>query len=218
MAGQESKQKYLGRNRPPRVQITYDVEIGNAFETTELPLVVGIFSDLSGNVPASPPVELSKRGFVDIDRDSFNTVLSKINPTLDFSVDSTLESRPDGPLKVNLSFKSIEDFSPQNIVQNVDVLKDLYAKRQKLQDLLIKLDGNTDLEKVFISNLSADNLKKLQLELKTAVSEINSTLKLSPTSVPGESTAEGGNVPELANKEPETPGPEKNSESDVPKA
>lgn len=169
MAGQESKQKYLGRNRPPRVQITYDVEIGNAFETTELPLVVGIFSDLSGNVPETSRPGLEKRGFVDIDRDSFDTVLSKINPQLQFSVPSLIEGDA-GTLPITLSFKAIEDFSPEKIVGQVEGLKELYIKRQRLQDLLIKLDGNAALDSSITANLKGDDtIKIFQQQLKLAV-------------------------------------------------
>lgn len=154
-ANQESKQKYLGRNRPPRVQITYDVEIGDAFTKEELPLVVGILSDLSGNNQPNKPDPLSSRGFVDIDRDSFDTVLSRINPQQKFKVANLLDTSKDG-LWAELSFKTIEDFSPENIVSQIDGLKDLYNKRQKLQDLLIKLDGNDDLDQSLIARLHDD--------------------------------------------------------------
>ncbi|NWA24996.1 type VI secretion system contractile sheath small subunit [Pseudomonas gingeri] len=154
-ADQESKQKYLGRNRPPRVQITYDVEIGNATTKQELPLVVGILSDLSGNNQPNKPDPLSLRGFVDIDRDSFDTVLSRINPQQKFKVANLIDTSKDG-LWASLSFKTIEDFSPENIVSQIDGLKDLYNKRQKLQDLLIKLDGNDDLDQSLIARLHDD--------------------------------------------------------------
>ncbi|MEF9672359.1 type VI secretion system contractile sheath small subunit [Pseudomonas sp. MWU13-2100] len=154
-ADQESKQKYLGRNRPPRVQITYDVEIGNAFTKQELPLVVGILSDLSGNNQPQKADPLSSRGFVDIDRDSFDTVLSRINPQQKFKVANLIDPAKDG-LWAQLSFKTIEDFSPENIVSQIDGLKDLYNKRQKLQDLLIKLDGNDDLDQSLIARLHDD--------------------------------------------------------------
>lgn len=154
-ANQESKQKYLGRNRPPRVQITYDVEIGNAFTKEELPLVVGILSDLSGNNQSKTADPLASRGFVEIDRDSFDTVLSRINPQQKFKVANLIDPNSDG-LWAALSFKSIDDFSPENIVSQIDGLKDLYNKRQKLQDLLIKLDGNDDLDQSLIARLHDD--------------------------------------------------------------
>ncbi|GAB7528390.1 type VI secretion system contractile sheath small subunit [Pseudomonas sp. 3A(2025)] len=152
----ESKQHYLGRNRPPRVQITYDVEIGNALENKELPLVVGILSDLSGDT-LDGKLSLDKRGFVDIDRDSFNTVLEKIKPTLDFKVsDSDTGS-------IQLTFNRIEDFSPENIVGQVDDLKALFEKRRVLQDLLIKLDGNEALDNSLGLGLSSiEQIAQLQ--------------------------------------------------------
>ncbi|KIH83451.1 type VI secretion system contractile sheath small subunit [Pseudomonas batumici] len=168
-ADQESKQKYLGRNRPPRVQITYDVEIGDAFTKEELPLVVGILSDLSGNNQPNKPDPLTTRGFVDIDRDSFDTVLSRINPQQKFSVPNVLDGGK-GNLSVELSFKSFEDFSPENIVAQIDGLKDLYDKRQKLQDLLIKLDGNDELDKSLIASLHDDTaVLAFQADLQKAL-------------------------------------------------
>ncbi|BAP45289.1 type VI secretion system contractile sheath small subunit [Pseudomonas sp. LJDD11] len=167
-ANQESKQRYLGRNRPPRVQITYDVEIGNAFETKELPLVVGILSDLSGN-SAPAKAGLDKRGFVDIDRDNFNTVLSKIHPQVSFTVENVLEGQS-GNLKVDLQFNSIDDFSPEKLVRQVNGLKELFEKRQRLQDLLIKLDGNEALDQSLVSGLSSDDaVKQLQAQLAAAL-------------------------------------------------
>lgn len=159
-AKQESKQHYLGRNRPPRVQITYDVEIGNALENKELPLVVGIISDLSGDIPADR-ASLDKRSFVDIDRDSFDTVLAKIQPSLSFKLD------PSDSAVIKLQFNSIDDFSPERIVGQVDDLKDLFEKRRILQDLLIKLDGNEALDKSLGLGLSSKkNIAQFQSELK----------------------------------------------------
>jgi type VI secretion system protein ImpB len=170
---EESKQRYLGRNRPPRVHITYDVEIGNASETTELPLVVGILSDLSGNVTPTVPVSLGKRGFVDIDRDSFDVVLKRINPQLSFKVENILddasEQEREAKMQVDLSFESFEDFSPERIVAKVAGLKDLYDKRQKLQDLLIKLDGNVDLISKSAELADSKKLKTFQDDLALAL-------------------------------------------------
>lgn len=159
-AKQESKQHYLGRNRPPRVQITYDVEIGNALENKELPLVVGIFSDLSGNAaPDKGP--LDKRGFVDIDRDSFDTVLKKIQPQLSFKLSDDITSPT-----IALKFESIDDFSPEKIVAQVDGLKELLEKRRILQDLLIKLDGNEALDQTLGYGLSSETtIAQLQSQL-----------------------------------------------------
>jgi type VI secretion system protein ImpB len=164
MAASESKQRYLGRNRPPRVQITYDVEIGNAFETKELPLVVGILADLSGKV--TPSESMDKRGFVDIDRDNFDTVLRQIKPNLDFKVRSLLGGGAEN-LKVSLEFSAFDDFSPENIVDKVPVLKDLFDRRQKLQDLLIKLDGNEVLDQSLRDSLATKEQRESFQKLLT---------------------------------------------------
>lgn len=132
--------------RPPRVQITYDVEIGNAIEKKELPLVVGILADLSGK-PDTPPAKLVERRFVDIDRDNFNEILSSISPRATLQVDNTI-SGDDSKLNVELRFNHIEDFDPVNLVKQVVPLRRLFEARQRLRDLLTKLDGNDDLDQL----------------------------------------------------------------------
>ena len=112
----DSLQKWVGRNRPPRVQITYDVEIGNAFEKKELPLVVGLMADLSGQ-PENPLPKFKERRFVEIDRDNFNDVMTKIAPRLDISVPDTLKG--EGNLKVELHFNQIDQFEPESIVNQI---------------------------------------------------------------------------------------------------
>ena len=102
----DSLQKWVGRNRPPRVQITYDVEIGDAIEKKELPFVVGLMSDLSGN-PAQPLPKLRDRRFVEIDRDNFNEVMEKISPRLDLKVADVMKG--EGDLKIVLDFKEFGD-------------------------------------------------------------------------------------------------------------
>ncbi|MGU2000982.1 type VI secretion system contractile sheath small subunit [Pseudomonas aeruginosa] len=142
----ESTQHKLDRVRPPRVQITYDVEIGNAIEKKELPLVVGILADLSGK-PDTPPAKLVERRFVDIDRDNFNEILSSISPRATLQVDNTI-SGDDSKLNVELRFNHIEDFDPANLVKQVVPLRRLFEARQRLRDLLTKLDGNDDLDQL----------------------------------------------------------------------
>ena len=139
----DSLQKWVGRNRPPRVQITYDVEIGNAIEKKELPLVVGILADLSGQ-PLSPLAKFKERRFIEIDRDNFNEVMTKISPRLDISVPDTLKN--DGSLKVELNFTNIDQFEPESIVNQIPRLARLLEARQQLRDLLGKLDGNDELD------------------------------------------------------------------------
>ncbi|HBO1217795.1 TPA: type VI secretion system contractile sheath small subunit [Pseudomonas aeruginosa] len=142
----ESTQHKLDRVRPPRVQITYDVEIGNAIEKKELPLVVGILADLSGK-PDTPPAKLVERRFVDIDRDNFNEILSSISPRATLQVDNTI-SGDDSKLNVELRFNHIEDFDPVKLVKQVVPLRRLFEARQRLRDLLTKLDGNDDLDQL----------------------------------------------------------------------
>ena len=139
----DSLQKLVGRNRPPRVQITYDVEIGDAIESRELPLVVGIMADLYGQ-PLVPPPKLKERRFIEIDRDNFDGVMGKIAPRLDMSVPDTLKG--EGNLKVELNFIEFVDFQPEAIVKQVPRLSKLLEARNQLRDLLSKLDGNDELD------------------------------------------------------------------------
>src|SRR5262245_21915012 len=136
----ESLQHKLDRVRPPRVQITYDVEVGGAFQKKELPFVVGIMADLCGRPAAAPP-PLKERKFVEIDRDNFNEVLASISPRLQLSVDNKL-SKEGGTTAVELTFKQMDDFGPLAVIQRVESLKKLYEIRQRLSDMLTKLDGN----------------------------------------------------------------------------
>lgn len=140
----ESTQHKLDRIRPPRVQITYDVEIGGAIEVKELPLVVGIMADLTGQ-PVEPPLPLKERRFVDIDRDNFNDILASIAPRLACRVDNTL-TNDNTKLNVELRFRHIDDFHPLQVLKQVQPLNKLFEARQRLRDLLTKLDGNDQLD------------------------------------------------------------------------
>jgi type VI secretion system protein ImpB len=140
----ESTQKKLSRIRPPRVQITYDLETGGAIEMKELPLVVGILADLAGQ-PENPLPPVKARKFVDIDRDNVNEVLASIGPRLSFTVPNRLRE-DGGNLPVELRFRKLDDFRPEALVQQVEPLKQLFLARQRLNDLLAKLDGNDDLD------------------------------------------------------------------------
>jgi type VI secretion system protein ImpB len=140
----ESTQKKLSRIRPPRVQITYDVEIGDAIQMKELPFVVGIMADLSGK-PAEALPKLKERKFVEIDRDNFNDVLASCAPRLALRADNKL-SKDDSKLNVELHFRNIDDFGPVEVIKQVEPLRKLFDARQKLMDLLAKLDGNDKLD------------------------------------------------------------------------
>lgn len=140
----ESIQKKLDRVRPPRVQISYDVETGGAIEKKELPFLVGILADLSGKPETALP-KLKDRKFVEIDRDNFNDVMSAIGPRLAFQVPNTLQK--DGTkLNVVLKFEELDDFDPVRVLKQVPALSKLFEARQRLTDLLAKLDGNDDLD------------------------------------------------------------------------
>jgi type VI secretion system protein ImpB len=140
----ESTQKKLGRVRPPRVQITYDVETGGAIEMKELPFLVGVMADLSGK-PEQPLPKMKERKFVEIDRDNFNDVLAGAAPRLAFQVNNTLQN--DGSkLNVLLNFRELDDFEPVSVLKQIKPLAKLYEARQKLSDLLTKLDGNDELD------------------------------------------------------------------------
>jgi len=166
----ESTQHKLDRIRPPRVQITYDVEIGDAIEMKELPFVVGIMSDLSGK-PEEPLPPMKERKFVEIDRDNFNDVLGAINPRLAFRVDNKLTDE-DSKLNVELKFKHIDEFHPSSIVQQVEPLRKLYEVRQRLNDLLVKLDGNDDLDKLLQDIVNnTDELQQIQTLAKENAGE-----------------------------------------------
>jgi type VI secretion system protein ImpB len=145
----ESTQKKLGRVRPPRVHITYDVETGGAIEKKELPFVVGIMADLSGRRdPERPLAKVKDRKFVEIDRDNFNDVMGGIAPRVAFQVPNVLQN--DGA-----TFTEIDDFDPVAVLKQVPVLNNLYDARQRLNDLLTKLDGNDELDKLLADVLGS---------------------------------------------------------------
>lgn len=154
----------LKRVRKPRVHITYDVETNGAVQEKEIPFVMGVMGDYSGdNTENKKP--LKDRKFSQIDRDNFNEVMNNISPELNMKVENTLEG--DGSeMSVNLNFRNIEDFEPQNVVDKVDPLKKLMETRNKLRDLLTKADRSEDLENLLEEVLSStDALASLQGEL-----------------------------------------------------
>ncbi|WP_347555608.1 type VI secretion system contractile sheath small subunit [Robbsia sp. KACC 23696] len=161
-----SLQKWVGRNRSPRVQITYDVEVGDAVERRELPMVVGVLSDLSG-MPEKPLPKLKDRRLTEIDRDNFNDVMGRMAPRLVLSTPDTMKG--EGNLELALRFDTMHDFHPDALVNQVPRLKRLLEARQQLRDLLAKLDGNDELDALLegvVSNTEA--LKALQHDAGTA--------------------------------------------------
>ena len=144
MAKKESVQKRLQKIRPPRVQLTYDVEIGDAIEVKELPFVVGVLGDFAGQSKQEQG-KVRDRKFVNIDMDNFDDVMEGMAPRAAFRVKNRLTS-DGGELGVDLEFKRFEDFRPESVVQQVEPLRKLQEARSKLADLRNKLAGNEKLE------------------------------------------------------------------------
>jgi type VI secretion system protein ImpB len=162
--GSESVHKKLDRVRKPRVHITYEVETEGAMVVKELPFVVGVLGDFSGQ-PTEPLKPLKDRKFIQIDRDNFNDVMARMTPGLNLRVKNTLKD--DGSeLGVGLKFNSMDDFSPEKVAQQIDPVKKLIDTRDKLRDLLTKIDRSEDLETLLEKVLSnSEELKKLGSEL-----------------------------------------------------
>lgn len=165
MAKKDSVQKRLERVRPPRVQLSYDVEIGDAIESKELPFVMGVMGDFTGKQdPDKPLPKLKDRKFVNVDLDNFDEVLEGMAPQASYRVKNKL-SPEGGEFAVNLQFKSLDDFSPEAVVQQVEPLRKLLEARTKLSDLRNKLAGNDKLEDVLSDVLSnTEKLKQLGQE------------------------------------------------------
>jgi type VI secretion system protein ImpB len=156
----ESQQHTLDRVRAPRVQITYDVEVGDAIEKKEIPFVMGVLSDLSGK-PDEPLPKLKERKFTEIDRDNFNQVLEGMKPRLAYRVDNKLTD-DDSQIAVELRFKSMEDFHPEKVAQQVTPIRKLVDARKHLSDLLAKLDGNDKLDELLQDAMAnTDSLTEL---------------------------------------------------------
>jgi type VI secretion system protein ImpB len=162
----ESTQHKLDRVRPPRVQITYDVEIGDAIEVKELPFVMGVLGDFTGQ-PTEPLARLKDRKFVEVNPDNFDTVLESMKPHLAFSVENKLSEDPDaGNLKVDLHFKSLDDFAPENVARQVGPLRELLELRGRLSDLRGSLQGNDKLEELLRDSVTDKNkLDRLREEI-----------------------------------------------------
>ena len=164
MAKKGSLQHKLDRVRAPRVHLTYDVEVGDAIEKKEIPSVVGVLADLSGK-PDQPLPKLKERKFVEIDRDNFDKVLEGMKPRLAIKVDNQLTGSGDTKLAAELKFKSLDDFRPENVAQQIAPLKKLLEARQNLSELLTKLDGNDRLDELLQEVISStESLQKLRKE------------------------------------------------------
>ncbi|WP_180160247.1 type VI secretion system contractile sheath small subunit [Acinetobacter sp. YH12054] len=163
MAKRESVQKKLQRIRPPRVQLTYDVEVGDGKEIKELPFVVGVLGDFS----AASEVEKTKlkdKKFINVDLDNIDEVMESLAPRANFQVENTL-TEDGGKMSVDLTFKSMADFTPAQVVQQVDPLQKLVAARERLSDLRNKISNNERLEDLLDEVLhNTDQIRKLSVE------------------------------------------------------
>jgi type VI secretion system protein ImpB len=162
----ESTQKKIGRVRPPRVNITYDVETGGAIEVKQLPFVMGVLGDFTGQ-PVEPLAKLKERKFVEVTLDNFDDVLASMKPHIAFSVDNKLSDDPNaGKIGLDLTFSSLDDFSPDAVARQVGPLRELLDLRNKLADLRGTLQGNDKLEEILQSTLSdEEKMKKVKDEL-----------------------------------------------------
>jgi type VI secretion system protein ImpB len=176
----DNTQRKLTRIRPPRVQITYDVETNGAIQQKELPFVVGVFSDLAGT-PKEPLPEVKKRKFIEIDRDNFNRVMNRIRPRVVTRVENKLQD--DGSeFALDLEFRSMDDFNPAAIAKKVEPLRQLLELRQKLVEMIAKLDGNNALYEQLESILSnTETLQRLAEEARSLSSDQGSNQAEQPS-------------------------------------
>lgn len=156
MAG-KSSQKFIGRNRAPRVQIEYDLEVYGAEKKINLPFVMGIMSDLSGK-PSDSLEPVANRGFLEIDVDNFDARMKSMKPRVAFRVPNTLTG--EGDLSVDITFDSMDDFSPAAVAGKVDSLNKLLQARTELSNLLTYMDGKTDAEELIGKILNDPELMK----------------------------------------------------------
>ena len=141
----ESSQKFIARNRAPRVQIEYDVELYGAEKKVQIPFVMGVLSDLSGN-PAEPLAPIEERKFLDVDIDNFDARMKAMKPRVAFQVPNTLTG--EGSLNVELTFENMDDFSPAAVANKVDALRKLLEARQQLANLITYMDGKGGAEEL----------------------------------------------------------------------
>ena len=151
----ESSQKFIARNRAPRVQIEYDVELYGAEKKVQLPFVMGVLADLSGK-PAEPLPAVADRKMLEIDVDNFDDRLKSMKPRVAFQVPNTLTG--EGNLNVELTFERMEDFSPAAVAQKVDALNKLLQARNQLSNLLTYMDGKSGAEELIANALKDPTL------------------------------------------------------------
>ena len=164
----DSSQQRVGRVRPPRVQITYDVEDGGATTSRELPLVAGVVSDLSGDGDDS--VEYGQRQFVEVEQGGVDNFMKTVGPTLKFTVDDEISGEEDKEIAVDLSFEGIDDFSPLGVATQIPQTAELLEARRRLADLYGKLESNDKLDGI-LGDILADDDKQAQLRSELGLGE-----------------------------------------------
>ena len=152
-----SSQKFIARNRAPRVQIEYDVELYGAEKKVQLPFVMGVLSDLTGK-PSEPLPPVSERKFLDIDVDNFDARMKSMKPRVAFQVPNTLSGQ--GNMAVDITFESMDDFSPATVARKVEGLRQLLEARQQLANLLTYMDGKTGAEELIAKVITDPALLK----------------------------------------------------------
>lgn len=159
----ESVHAKLERVRPPRVHVTYNVEVGDAVEIKEIPFVMGVLGDFSGQ-PEEPLPRIRERRFVEVTPDNFDGVLASMKPRVAFTVENKLSDDPSaGKIGVDLRFSSIEDFEPEKVARQVNPLRELLELRTKLSDLRGTLQGNEKLEKL-LQDVLGNSAKMQQIK------------------------------------------------------
>jgi len=160
-----SSQKFIARNRAPRVQIEYDVELYGAEKKVQLPFVMGVLSDLSGK-PSEPLPPVAERKFLEVDVDNFDARMKAMKPRVAFQVPNTLTG--EGNLAVDITFESMDDFSPAAVAQKVDGLKQLLDARQQLANLVTYMDGKTGAEELIAKVIKDEALLKSLADARKA--------------------------------------------------
>ena len=153
----QSSQKFIARNRAPRVQIEYDVELYGAEKKVQIPFVMGVMSELSGK-PTEPLPGVQDRKFLDIDVDNFDSRMRAIKPRVAFQVPNTLTG--EGNLSIDITFENMDDFSPARIAEKVDGLRELLKARQELANLITYMDGKSGTEELLAKLLKDEALMK----------------------------------------------------------
>jgi type VI secretion system protein ImpB len=152
-----SSQKFIARNRAPRVQIEYDVELYGAEKKVQLPFIMGVMSDLSGK-PTEPLPPVAERKFLEIDVDNFDSRMKSMKPRVAFQVPNLLTG--EGNLAVDITFENMDDFSPAAVASRVDGLKQLLEARQQLANLVTYMDGKTGAEELLAKVIKDEALLK----------------------------------------------------------